>query len=175
MESRFPGEPETRQVRRVTYVGGVHQRLPETRPKLVDHVRGRCQSKHPIQAMTTNLARSSPLSFGLYKRWRSSSVWVVWCVWVFSRGVFLLLVSAHTTSTSPPASRLHQRLASTNRRLPGPAHYSTLALWTPPFSTQAPPSEHRLHTCGLDRNNATRVGYHTMEHPSPEMPRYRKL
>uniref|UniRef100_A0A8C4QAR4 Large ribosomal subunit protein uL11m n=1 Tax=Eptatretus burgeri TaxID=7764 RepID=A0A8C4QAR4_EPTBU len=92
---------------------------------------------------------------------------VVWCVWVFSRGVFLLLVSTHTTSTSPPASRLRSRLTSTNHLLPGPAHYSTLALWTPPFSTQAPPSEHRLHTCGLGQRQCDycRIPHHEASPP----------
>uniref|UniRef100_A0A8C4Q4M0 SEH1-like (S. cerevisiae) n=1 Tax=Eptatretus burgeri TaxID=7764 RepID=A0A8C4Q4M0_EPTBU len=70
----------------------------------------------------------------------------------------------------PPASRLHPRLASSTR-LPGPAHYSTLTLWTLSFSTQAPPSEHRLHTCGLGQRQRDycRVPHHGAS-PPPKLP-----
>ena len=153
LDYRFELPPFTRNqtcaashVRFSTQVGGLYRRLPETRPKLADHVRGRGQSERPTRAMTSDSAWPSP---ELYKRRGSSSVKKLRSVWVF----FM---------RSVPASRLH---------LPGPAYFSTLALWTPPFSTQ----EHDLHTCGCGQNNATIVGYRTTEHPSPETPRYRKL
>jgi len=108
-----------------------------------------------------------PPSLGFYKRRRSPQ-----CVSMLS-GVstqcvpasplrprlastarLLFLISAHTTSTSSPAPSLLLLV-------------STLARWTPPFSTQAPPLEHDLHTCGCGQNNATIVGYRTTEHPPP--------
>ena len=70
--------------------------------------------------------------------------------------VFLLLVSDHTTSTKRPA------------------YCSTLALWTPPFSTQALPTDTISTRVAVARNTQPVSGTAPRSIPSPETLRYRK-
>ena len=91
--------------------------------------------------------------------------------WCFHAVCSCFLTPPTSRLDEPPlAPSLRPRLASSTC-LPGPAHYSTLALWTPPFSTQAPPSEHRLHTCDLGQRQRDycRVLHHGAS-PPPKCP-----